>query len=589
VSAMRSTEASQKNVLPQHSMVRLPPSVLLASPPASHTARVSRSFKNISVVALATMVSRVLGLGRDILVTAVFGVLALASSFYTAFTLPNLFRRLLGEGALTAAFVPTLTDELKHRGRGAAFALLNEVASWLFVVSGGVVALSMAAIWQADWIAARALGWGVRADAAQRWLEAADLAVILFPYLVFVSLAAAFSAALQTLQRFLEPALSPVWLNLSMLALLGVAAFGAARTDEEKMLWLCGGALLGGFLQMAVPAATLVREGWRPQFRLSVSDPFRQIVRLMGPTVFGSAIYLINMAVSRFIGLSLNESAVAVLNLATRLMELPIGVFTLAVSTVVFPLIARHAAAGDWGNLATSYRKGMRLILVINIPAAVGLIVLAVPIVRLLFERGAFQPEDTRMVQPVLVVFGLGLPFLSFVTIVLRAFYAQKDTKTPVRAAVLSFMINLVLSLALMRPLGTVGLAIASNIAVVAQAIYLQWRLARKRESLAFRHVAGDLGKIAVATLLMGALVGGGWWAWSEHVAATKLTDALALVLFIGAGVAVYGALLWALKIEGRDDLAAVLGRAKGKFSIGTAAAPGRNAPEAADGGRDPK
>ena len=528
----------------------------------------SKSFKNISVVAAATMVSRVLGLGRDMLVTAVFGVFALASAFYTAFTLPNLFRRLLGEGALTAAFVPTLSDELKHRQRPGAFALLNEVASWLFVVSGGVVAIAMALIWQANAIADGALTWGVDPKTVARWRDAAELALILFPYLVFVSLAAAFSAALQTLQRFLEPALSPIWLNVSMLVLLGGAAYaGWAHTDAEKMLWLCGGALLGGFLQMAVPAAALVHEGWRPRFRLTASGPLRQIVRLMAPTVFGSAIYLINMAVSRFIGFSLNESAVAVLNLATRLMELPIGVFTVAVSTVIFPLIAKHAAAGDWGNLASSYRKGMRLILVINIPAAAGLIVLATPIIRLLFQRGEFRAEATAMMQPVLAVFALGLPFLSFVSIVLRAFYAQKDTRTPVHAALLSFGVNLVLSILLMGRFGTVGLAIASNVAVVVQAVFLQLRLARTQEGLAFHHVHRDLVKVIGATLVMAGLVAGGWALWSQAMPGTKIADACALLVLIGAAVGIYAALLWALKIEGRDDLASVLAKVRAKFA----------------------
>src|SRR5688572_2713778 len=442
------------------------------------------------------MVSRVLGLGRDVLVTAVFGTAALASAFYTAFTLPNLFRRLLGEGALTAAVVPTLNEELKARQRAGAFALVNTVASWLFVVSGTIVVCAMGGIVLATRFATEG-SWGMAAETTRRWLEASDFAVILFPYLIFVCLASVFSGALQSMQRFVEPALSPIWLNLSMLTLLGGAAFaGWARGDQEKMLWLCGGALLGGLLQTLVPAAALAREGWRPRFDLSVNPALRQITRLMGPTVFGSAIYLINIAVSRIIGFSLNDSAVAVLNLATRLMELPIGVFAIAISTVIFPLISKHAAGGDWKSLAMSYRKGMRLILVINIPAAVGLIVLATPIIRLLFERGAFGPGDTLMMQPVLVVFAVGLPFFSFVNIVLRAFYAQKDTTTPVHAALLSFVVNLVLSLVLMKPFGTVGLALASNVAVVVQAVYLQIRLAQKRDGLEFQPVVGDLAKI---------------------------------------------------------------------------------------------
>ena len=522
----------------------------------------SRSFKNISVVATATMVSRFLGLARDMMVTAVFGTAALASSFYIAFTLPNLFRRLLGEGALTAAFVPTLNEELKARQRAGAFALVNTVASWLLVVSGSVVVLSMAALVVASRLTAGGEAWGLDAATVRRWVEAMDLAIILFPYLGLVCLAAVFSAALQTLQRFLEPALSPVWLNLAMLGLLGGAAYGGwAGTPMQKMLWLCAGALLGGGLQMLVPAGALMREGWRPRFDLRVNDPLRQIVRLMAPTVFGSAIYLINMAVSRFIGHSLNDSAVTVLNLASRLMELPIGVFAVAVSTVVFPLIAQHAAAGDWRSLALSYRKGMRLILVINIPAAVGLLVLATPIIRLLFQRGEFRAADTALMQPVLIVYALGLPFFSFVNIVLRAFYAQKDTRTPVHAALLSFAVNLGLSLALMRPFGTVGLAVAGNVAVVVQAVYLQMHLARKREGLGFGHVAGDLFKVMLAAVFMGGAVGVGWWGWAHTVAVSPWSDALGLALVITLGVAVYAVVVWRLKIGGREDLEALLGK----------------------------
>lgn len=528
----------------------------------------SKSFKNISVVASATLVSRFLGLGRDMLVTAVFGTAGLASAFYTAFTLPNLFRRLLGEGALTAAFVPTLNEELKLRERTGAFALVNTVTSWLFIVTGSVVVVSMALILVAARFASKAQEWGVDAATARRWLEAADLAVILFPYLLCVCLASVFSAALQTLHRFLEPALSPIWLNVAMITLLGGAVYGGwAHTWEEKMLWLCGGALLGGFLQMVVPAFALMREGWRPRFDLSVNEPLRQITRLMGPTVFGSAIYLINMAVSRFVGLSLNDSAVAVLNLATRLMELPIGVFAVAISTVIFPLISKHAAAGDWQSLAGSYRKGMRLILVINVPAAIGLMVLATPIIRLLFQRGAFVAADTTMMRPVLVVFALGLPFFSFVNIILRAFYAQKDTRTPVRAALISFIVNLVLSLALMQPMGTVGLALASNIAVVVQAVYLQVKLARIQEGLGFHHVAGDLVKVIGAALVMGASVAAGWWAWRHVAPATKSMDAVGVVLLVVGGVAVYAGVVWTLRIEGRDDLTAVLKTLRAKLA----------------------
>ncbi len=512
------------------------------------------------------MVSRVLGLGRDMLVNAVFGAGALASSFYTAFTLPNLFRRLLGEGALTAAFIPTLNEELKSRQRAGAFALVNSVTTWLFVVSASIVVFAMVTLMGVVRFSPELTRWGIEPETAERWAEAAKLAVILFPYLVFVCLAAVFSAALQTLHRFIEPALSPIWLNVAMITLLGGAAYaGWAGTEQDTMLWLCAGALLGGLLQMIVPAVALMREGWRPRVDFTFNDPLRQIIRLMAPTVFGSAIYLINISVSKVIGLSINEAAVAVLNIASRLMELPIGVFAVAVSTVVFPLISKYAAAGDWKSLALSYRKGMRLILVINIPAAVGLGILATPIVRLLFERGAFTAEDTAMVQPVLIVFALGLPFFSFVSIVLRAFYAQKDTTTPMHAALVSFGVNIVASLALMGPLGTVGLAIASNIAVIVQAVYLQVKLAWMRDGLEFGHVRRDLVKILLAAAAMGAVVGGTWWGWTRFVRLSAWSDAFGLLVVIVLGVGVYGAILWSWKIEGRDDLAAIVSRFRRK------------------------
>ena len=519
----------------------------------------SKSFLNIGVVAGATLASRCLGLVRDALVTAVFGLEALASAFYTAFTLPNLFRRLLGEGALTAALVPTLQQEIRAAQREAAFLLVNRVASWLLVVTGGIVAGGMLVLALVPrWLAGGGR-WTEVAPSLERWLVAADLAVILFPYLVCICLAAVFSAALQTLNRFLEPALSPVWLNLAMIGCLSGAAYGGwAASPEGRMLWLCAGTLVGGLLQLVVPALALRREGWRPRFGLGVDDGLRQILRLMAPTVFGSAIHLINISVSRLVGLSLNDSAVAILNLATRLMELPIGVFTLAVSTVVFPLIARHAAAGEWEALAASYRKGMRLILVINLPAAAGLALLAEPIVRVLFQRGEFGPADTAAMRPVLAIFAAGLPFLAFTTLVLRAFYAEKDTATPVRAAALSFIVNLGLSLILMGRWGTLGLAVASNLALAVQAVHLQVILARRRPGLAFHFLRRDLGKILLATAAMSGVVWATHLAWQRLAPSGLVAEAAGLAVTIGLAAGFYGSLLWVLRLEGREELAAI-------------------------------
>lgn len=506
------------------------------------------------------MISRVLGLVREMTTATVFGASALASAYFTAFQLPNLFRRLLAEGGMTAAFVPTLNDELEQRQRPGAFVLINQVASWLLVVSGSLVIVAMIVLSQQGLIAAMGQKFGAENDTIGRWLLAARLAVVLFPYLVFVCLAAVFSAALQTFNRFLEPALSPIWLNLSMIGLLVVGArFGG--TDLIKMNWFCSGVLLGGFLQMAVPAWALTREGWRPNFDLCWSEPVRAVVRLMGPTVIGSAVYLINMTVSRFIGLSLSDAANSILSYAQRLMELPIGVFAIAVSTVVFPLIVRHAARGEMDQMGDAYRKGMRFILMINIPAAVGLTLLAEPIIRIIYLHGKFQTAETRLMVPVLAVYALGLPLFSFVNLALRAFYAQKDTQTPVKAALLSFVVNVVLSFALMGPLSIVGLAIAGNVAILVQALYLQVKLARRTPQLAFHHLLGDLGKIILASTTMGLAVFDGWGLVGCTFATTKLTDYTAVAVLIVVGVAIYAALLWMLRIEGREEVAAMFNK----------------------------
>ncbi len=517
---------------------------------------------------MATVVSRVLGLVREILTAAVFGTGALSSAFFSAFTLPNLFRRLLGEGALTAAFVPTMSHELEHNQRDGAFTLVSKVSSWLLVVTTVVVVLAMLVMANAASLLQLTRNLGMEADTVQRLLLGADLAVVLFPYMIFVCLAAAFSAACQVLGRFTEPALSPVWLNLAMIASLGLGGWWAWG-DTARMHLLCGGVLVGGFLQMVVPGAVLWQEGWRPRLDLKPDARVREIVRLMGPTVIGSAIYLINISISRLIGLSLNDQAVAVLNWATRVMELPIGVFTAAIATVVFPLIARHAARSDWDQLGKDYHKGLRLVLVLNIPAAVGLVLLSEPIVRLLFQRGEFHASDTTLMAPILAVYALGLPFLSFTTVALRGFYALKDTATPVRAAALSFAVNLVLSIVLMQWLSTVGLALASTLAVLAQAWFLQTRLTRKLGGLGFAPLLPNLGKIVMASALMGVAVWGGVQLLAGLALTGKVRDLAVVAGLIPVACAVYGALLWIMKIEGREDLDALLARIRAKFSSG--------------------
>jgi putative peptidoglycan lipid II flippase len=519
------------------------------------TARVSkRLHRNVGVVSLLTAVSRVLGLARDSLAAAVLGAGVVNAAFVTAFRLPNLFRRLLGEGALTAAFLPTLQQELHARGRAGAFALLSQVVSWLAVVTGGLVAVAMLVFSQSRLLAGH----------DDKWHLAADLTVLLFPYLAFVCVAAALNAALNVLERFTEPALSPIWLNLCMIASLGGAGLHWAETDLGRVRWLCAGVLAGGFLQMAVPALVLMREGWRPRVDLSLSPQVREIARLMTPGFFGTAIYQINIFVGSMLAYSLaDESAPTLLFYANRLMELPVGVFAIAVSTVVYPLIARHAAEKKYSALADDYRRGVRLILLINVPAAVGLALLSGPITRLLFRHGNFTDANAQAMGQLLALFAVGLPFFSITSLTVRAFYALKDTATPVRVAAVDFVLNFVLSLVLMHWLGAAGLVLASTTAIVIQTLLLQRALTRRLPELTLAPLARDIGKIAFATLVMGALVWAGRTLLVAGIRSHRLADAMALGALIPLAVVAYAGLVFALKVGDTDTLRALLNRQK--------------------------
>jgi putative peptidoglycan lipid II flippase len=512
----------------------------------------SKSLKNIGIVATITVASRVLGLMRDQLGAAVFGASVLNTAFISAFRLPNLFRRLLGEGSLTAAFLPNLQHELHENGRTGALALLNKVVSWLLVVTGSLVAVFMLGFSQSRRLPGH----------EDKWYLLADLTVILMPYLVFVCLAAAFSATLNVFHRFIEPALSPVWLNLCMIASLGGAGLHFASTPLGEIHWLCAGVLLGGFLQMAVPAATLIWcEGWRPQFDLGLSPRMREIALLMTPGLWGTAIYQINSYVSSMLAFSINDSAGTLMFYANRLMELPIGVFAIAVSTVIYPLLSRHAVERNHTALKDDFLKGVRLILIINVPAAIGLALLSQPVVRVLFERHNFTATDTRAMAPLLALYAVGLPFFSVVNLLVRAFYALKNTRTPVKVATIDFVINLVLSLLLMRWLGAAGLVVASTLAIIAQTWLLQRELRHSLPGMSFAPLAPSLGKIAASALLMALAVWGGKELIEMLSFTPKMRDAILIAGLIPLAVAIYGVLLWLMRIEGREELEQVLRR----------------------------
>lgn len=531
--------------------LRVTKNLLLEKEISEHKSEVSKSLERIGIVSVATVLSRVLGFARDILTFAVFGTSALNSAFLFAFTLPNLFRRLLGEGALTAALVPTLTEEIEESGRAGAFALVSKVFSWLFVITTLLVMVCIAGFWLIPLIP----------GLPERWHISSGLAVYLFPYLVFVCLAAVMAAALNVLDRFAIPALSAVWLNLAIILFLGGVGLTVAETPEGRMLFLCLGVLVGGFLQLAVPFVALMKEGWRPAPDLKTSPRLREVYLLMLPGLAGTAIFQVNVVVSRSLAFGVDEAGVAVLYLANRLMEFPLGIFTIAVATVIFPLLSRHAVRGDREEYAAIYRKGLRLILFITLPAAAGIMLLSEPILGFFFQWGSFGADDTAMTVPVLAIFALTLPFYSIATFATRGFHSIKNTVTPVRVAGLAFLVNLVFSLALMKPFGIVGLALANLISIVFQSCVLQWRFAVVRGGLRLRRIAPDLAKMLGATLGMGLLVLVLTGPLQALADGGKTGYALAAGVLIPGGVGLYLGFAWLLRVEGREEAQALVRR----------------------------
>jgi putative peptidoglycan lipid II flippase len=506
--------------------------------------------KSTTALGVATMTSRVLGLVREMVYAGFMGQGLVASAFFYAFTIPNLFRRLLGEGALSAAFVPTFAERLQKDGKDAAWRAANAVASALVVVLVGIVLVGVASL-------LGALAW---AGPGENQVLILRLTATMFPYLIFVCLAALAMGMLNALRHFFAPAFSPVLLNIVLIGSVFVLCPQFGDRLETQVFGLAAGVLLGGLVQLAYQVPQLWREGWRPRWALDWRDEtVRRVAALIGPGVIGVVAYQINIIVSRTLGFFVGDYVPAALNYADRLMELPQGVFGVSLATYMLPTLSGLAARGAMDEFRAEVGRALRFLLVIAVPATVGLVVLGEPIVRLLFERGRFTAENTAHAAFALQFSALGLTFFSATSILARAFYARKDTKTPMCAAVAAMIANIVFSLCLMWPLKEGGLALANSLAAALNAVTLFVLLRRETGSLHGRALASAAMRIIAAALIMAAAC----WA-THHWLAGRLTPitlahnlALALVP-VAVGAVVYFAAAFALA---REELQRILRR----------------------------
>ena len=430
----------------------------------------TKLFGHLSTVSILTLSSRFLGLARDIIFFGCFGASLVGEAFILAFTFPNLFRRMLGEGTLTSAFIPIFTEALKNKSKQIALGLLNQVTSRLLVIlgvlSGIVILLSLLMSQDANLV-------------EEKWELGFLLNSISFGYVLLICTSAILVGALNSMGSFFEGAFSPVILNLCMILSMVVGKYFLGLNLNEMALLLCVSVMFGGVLQLCLPWVRLKNiAGWSFEFNRSDSQELEQIKTLFMVGALGAAVRQVNILVSRILAYSLEDSGgLSYLFLSSRLVELPLGVFAIAIATVFFPEMSKASNEGNSLKFWEKAKSGLRLTAAITIPSAVGLMFLASPILISLFLWGEFGLNEVEESKKILQVSCLGLPFYAFSTFLVKIFHSMKNMHYPLRAAVVSLISNLALSLLLMPKYQVFGLAWANVISALIQTIYLWIRL----------------------------------------------------------------------------------------------------------------
>lgn len=477
-------------------------------------------------VGACTGLSRVLGFVRDLLIAAALGAGPVADAFFISLKLANFLRRLFAEGAFSAAFVPLFTRLTERRGSLAARRFAGEALAVLALVLVVVVATGELLM---PWLV-RLLAAGFD-PASVRFVLAVELTRLAFPYILFISLAALLSGILQASHRFAAAAAAPLLLNLVLIAALLLAD----RPDADTARLLAWCVTLAGIAQLAWLAAAVMRAELAPRpAPPRLSPEVRRLLSLIAPGIVGLGVVQINMLVSSWFATHLPPGTVAYLFYADRLVQLPLGIVGVALGTVLLPALSRlvdNVRAGQ-----ELQNRAIETALLLGLPAAVGLAALAEPIIRVLFERGAFSPEATRATAETLAGLALGLPAYLLVKVLAPVFYAMEDMRTPVRIAALALLVNAAAALLLATPLAHLGIALALSLSIWTNALGLGWVLWRRRllvpDPALCRHSAGIAASVTVMTAALLA---------ARHGVALP-GGAGGLFLLIGLGLASFAA-----------------------------------------------
>jgi len=446
----------------------------------------------VGVISSATLVSRVVGYLRDMLLAYYLGAGGVADCFFVAHRIPNFLRRLFGEGTLTAAFIPVLTERLVAGEMEAARTLIRRLAGLLLAAS---TVLTIGGVAAAPWLV-RIMAPGFIRQPDKLHL-AVELTRLMFPYALFLAMAALAMGVLQAHRRFLWPALAPAAYNVCIIA--GAVVLADRWLSPARAIAV--GVVAGGLAQLLIQLPAVRRAGYRLRPAWHPRDPaVWRVVRLMGPGILGLAILQVNILISTLLASFLPDGAVSYLYYGDRVMEFPLGLFGIAIATAVLPDLAGHAARGDTAALLEALRRALQLCLLAMIPAGVGMAVLARPIIALLFGGGAFSAADVVGTRSALIAFAAGGWAYATVKVAIQAMYAQQDTVTPVRTGAVTVAVDVALSLALMGPLAHAGLALATSLAATFQFGLLMVLLRRRLGPLGGQALALTAGRALAAS-----------------------------------------------------------------------------------------
>ncbi|GAA5184798.1 murein biosynthesis integral membrane protein MurJ [Niveibacterium umoris] len=492
-----------------------------------------------------TLLSRILGFVRDFVIARAFGAGIATDAFFVAFRLPNLLRRLFAEGAFSQAFVPILSEYKNKRSEAETRALIDHVASLLGVAVAFVALLGI--IFAPAVILITAPGFSSTPD---KFALTVELTRITFPYILFMALVALAGGILNAWSEFSIPAFTPVMLNLSFI----VMALFAAPYFDPPVMALGWAVFIGGILQLAIQMPALKKIGMLPRFRLDWSDPgVRRVLKLMAPATLGVSVSQISLLINTIFASFLPTGSVSWLYYADRLMEFPSGLLGVALGTILLPSLSRLHAQGNREEFSSLLDWGLRLALMLTLPAVVGIAILSVPLVATLFHHGSFGPDDVGKTSIALTAYAVGLSGIILVKILAPAFYSRQDIKTPVKIALLTLAVTQALNLAFIGPLKHAGLALSIGLAASLNAALLFHGLRSRgifKPQPGWRRFAL---RLAVALVVMALVLWFGMGKEATWLEVRGMKRALWLVAVVTGGAASYFATLFALGFRVAD------------------------------------